>query len=110
MTDPLLDADGNLAAEWHCPDCNTHIALHDDPEHISHDWTRAFIAEHLRVHEEVLAQRHNGDRSMLRLALRFPTFHAAVIQVHGPIKGLTDEHRAQILRSAGIPDHQEGTP
>lgn len=102
MTDPLVDADGNLLDWWHCPDCNTHIRLHDDPSHDSHDWTRDFITEHQYVHEEHLRERHNGDRGMLRFALKYPAYHAAIIQIHGPIEDLHPDHRAEILRKAGI--------
>jgi hypothetical protein len=104
MTDPLLDADGQLLEKWHCPDCNTHVHLHSDPQHESHYWTRDFIREHEYVHRQQL-EAHHGDRGMLRLALKYPALHAAIIQVHGPATDLTPEHRARILRSAGI---QEG--
>lgn len=101
MTDPLYDSNGCLLEVWHCPDCNTHVHLHSSEDHESHSWTRDFIREHEYVHRQQL-EAHGGDRSMLRLALRHPALHAAIIQVHGPIAGLPDEHRAEILRSAGI--------
>ncbi|WP_084525382.1 hypothetical protein [Nocardia vaccinii] len=107
MTDPLRGEDGEMLGEWQCPDCTTHVHLHDNPEHDSHDWTRDFIREHRYVHEQQLEAEHNGDRGMLRLALKYPALHAAIIQVHGPATDLHPEHRAQILRSAGIADHHE---
>lgn len=101
MTDPLLDADGQLLETWRCPDCPTNVHLHSDPEHESQDKTRDFIREHEYVHRSHL-EHHGGDRGMMRLALRYPSLHAAIIQVHGPATDLDPEHRAQILRSAGI--------
>lgn len=102
MPDPLCGADGEMLTSWHCPDCNTNVHLHEDPEHPSHDWTRDFIAEHERVHRAQLEAEHNGDRGMLRLALKYPSLHAAIIQVHGPATDLVPEHRAQILQAANI--------
>lgn len=102
MADPTRDADGNVYPMWKCPDCRTFIHLHSDPDHPSHDWTRNAVAEHEYVHREHLAVLHAGDRGSLRLALRYPGLHSAIIQVHGPIPDLHPEHRAQILRSAGI--------
>ncbi len=101
MTDPTCDADGNLADVWQCPDCNTRIHSHSDPDHASHDWTRDFVREHQYVHDQHL-NHHDGDGGMMRLALKYPALHAAIIQVHGPIEDLAAEHRAQILYSAGI--------
>lgn len=103
MTDPTRDADGTLYERWECPDCRTIIHLHDDPDHPSHDWTRDFVAEHEYVHSTHL-ERHHGDRGMMRLALKYPAVHVGIIQVHGPIPDLHPEHRAQILRAAGIED------
>jgi hypothetical protein len=90
---------------WQCPDCKTTIHLHADPEHPSHEWTADFIREHEYVHEQHL-EHHKGDRPMMRLALKYPALHAAIIEVHGPIEGLAQEHRAEILRQAGIEDSE----
>lgn len=100
-TDPLLDEDGNLLGTWSCPDCRTNIHLHSDPDHLSHDWTRGAIREHEGLHAMHL-EHHGGDRPMMRLALRYPHVHAAIIQIHGPATELEPEHRTQILRAAGI--------
>lgn len=88
--------------QWHCPDCATVIHLHPNEDHESNDWTRDFLKEHLYVHEENLANSHDGHRGSLRLALKYPHIHAAVVKVYGPIKDLTDEHQVQIYEAAGI--------
>lgn len=98
-------------ALWKCPDCNcekgfgTEIWLHPDEDHTSNDWTRSFIAEHQYVHEENLANMYSGNRNSMRLALKYPHVHTAIIRVLGPIEGLTDEHQVQIYESARIPNH-----
>ena len=103
MTDPLCGDDGEMLDMWHCPDCDTHIHLHEDPDHDSHDWSRDFIREHQYVHAEHL-ESHGGDVGMMRLALKYPALHAGIIEVHGPTEGLADEHMRQILQAAGIED------
>lgn len=100
--DPLLDKHGALRDRWHCTDCDTHVHLHPDPDHPSHEWTREFLAEHEYVHQQQMEAEHRGDRGALRLALKYPSLHAAIIQVHGPITDLNEDHRAQILRAARI--------
>ncbi|MFJ4653844.1 hypothetical protein ACIP5Y_21465 [Nocardia sp. NPDC088792] len=105
MTDPLLNEDGTLRETWNCLDCKTTWHLHSEPAHPSHDAARDFIREHEYVHAQHLAH-HGGDRSMMRLALKYPALHAAIIQVHGPVEDLHPDHRAQILRAADIAEDQ----
>lgn len=88
--------------QWHCPDCATVIHLHPDEDHESNNWTRDFLKEHLYVHEENLKNIHDGHKESLRLALKYPNVHAAIIKVHGPLRDLTDEHQVQIYEAAGI--------
>lgn len=102
--DPTRNPDGTLAEKWSCPDCKTHVHLHSDPDHASHDWTRDFVREHRYVHDQVLHAEHNGDRGSLRLALKYPAHHAAIVEIHGPIANLTPDHRRQLMAAAGIDD------
>lgn len=96
---------------WKCPDCDadegygTEIWLHPDENHESNDWTRSVIAEHQYVHAEHLKNRYNDNLNSMRLALKYPHVHRAIIEVYGPIENLTDEHQVQIYESAGIPNH-----
>ncbi len=107
MHDRLRGPDGNILEVWHCPDCNTHAYLHPDPDHSSNHWMRQeFLPEHEYVHRQQLKMDHDGDRGMLRLALKYPALHAAIIQVQGPAADLAPEHRAHILRTAGIKDEE----
>jgi hypothetical protein len=106
--DILTDEHGNTYRKWSCPDCSgkTNVYLHIDPDHQSNAWHPDFVREHDYVHERHL-EHHGGDRGVMRLALKYPALHAAIIQVHGPISGLTSEHRAQILLRAGIDEGNE---
>lgn len=95
-------ANSECQTQWHCPDCATVIHLHPDEDHHSNEWTRSFIKEHVYVHEENLANSHDGHRETMRLALKYPHIHAAIVKVYGPVKDLTDEHQVQIYEASGI--------
>lgn len=95
-------ANSECGTKWCCDFCATVIHLHPEEDHFSNAWTLDFIAEHTYVHEENLKNMHDGHEGSFKLALKYPHIHAAVVQVYGPVKDLTDEHQVQIYEAAGI--------